>query len=86
MPGLFIPPQRAILNAVKPSQQDEAGGISMSMQLLGTALGMAVSSAVYAMTRDFSAVFVSNAVVVGAVLVIALLATERRAVVQAAQT
>ncbi|MEP5514351.1 MAG: DHA2 family efflux MFS transporter permease subunit [Bauldia litoralis] len=85
MPGLFIPPQRAILNAVKPSQQGEAGGISMSMQLLGAALGMAVSSAVYAMTRDFSAVFVANAVVVGAVLVIALLAIERRAAVQAAK-
>ena len=46
MSFLFLPPQRAVMNAVAPSQQGQAGGIAMSAQLLGAALGMAVCSTI----------------------------------------
>ncbi|MCP4386262.1 MAG: MFS transporter [Hyphomicrobiales bacterium] len=74
---LFVPPQRAVMNAVPPDKQGQAGGIVMTAQLLGGTLGMAVSSALFGATDDFAAVFWSTAGVNLVVVVIGWLTIER---------
>ena len=75
---LFSPPRRAVMSAVPPHQQGQAGGISMSAQLLGGTIGMAVCSTLFSMTNDFQVVFLSNAVLTLVVFIIGLIAIERR--------
>lgn len=73
MAFLFVPPQRAVMGAVPREKQGEAGGIAMSSQLLGAAVGMAVCSTLFSMTGDFRVVFFANAGFSFIVLVIAWL-------------
>ena len=75
---LFSPPRRAVMSAVPPNKQGQAGGISMSAQLLGGTIGMAVCSTLFSMTNDFQVVFLSNALLTLVVFVIGLIAIERR--------
>ncbi|MCB1494302.1 MAG: MFS transporter [Bauldia sp.] len=77
MAFLFLPPQRAVMSSVPPGQQGQAGGIAMSAQLLGAAIGMAISSTLYNTTGSYAVVFLSNAALAAVVLVVALLAIER---------
>jgi EmrB/QacA subfamily drug resistance transporter len=63
---LFVPPQRALMNAVPAEQQGQAAGINMTAQLLGGTIGMSVCSTVFAVTGSFTAVFlVTGAVLLG---------------------
>ena len=77
MAFLFLPPQRAVMSSVARDRQGQAGGIAMSAQLLGAAIGMAISSTLYNTTGSYAVVFLSNAALAAVVLVIALLAIER---------
>ena len=74
---LFVPPQRAVMSAVPPGKQGEAGGIAMSSQLLGATIGMAVLSTVFSMTEDYRAVFFANALLTLLVLIVGWLTIER---------
>ena len=74
---VFVPPRRAVMNAVSQSMQGEASGISMTSQLLGATIGMAVCSALFSMTRDFQVVFLANAGFSLSVLAISWLTIER---------
>ncbi len=76
-PFLFMPPQRAIMNAVPASKQGQAGGIAMTSQLLGGTIGMAVCGTLFVMTKDFRVVFLATAVLMLTVLLIGWLAIER---------
>ena len=73
---VFVPPQRAVMNAVSPQKQGEAGGINMSAQLLGATIGMAICSTVFSMTGSIQAVYFSTWTVAIIVLVISWLAIE----------
>jgi len=75
---VFVAPQRAVMNSVSPQKQGQAGGISMSSQLLGATIGMAICSTVFSMTSSFQAVFLSTSVVAIIVLVISWLAIETK--------
>ncbi len=77
MAFLFVPPQRAVMNAVPPFKRGQAGGIAMSSQLLGATVGMAVSSTIFSMTNDFQVVFLASAALTLIVLVIAWSTIER---------
>ena len=77
MSFLFVPPQRAVMNAVPAVKRGQAGGIAMSSQLLGATVGMAVSSTIFSMTEDFQAVFLASAALTLLVLAIAWLTIER---------
>ncbi len=57
VPFLFVPPRRAVMFSVPPALHGQASGISMSFQLLGGTVGMALGSTVYAVTQSFSQVF-----------------------------
>ncbi len=74
---LFVPPQRAVMNAVPPQKQGQAGGIAMTSQLLGATIGMAVCSTLFNTAGAFGVVFWSNAAFTGLVLVVGWLMIER---------
>lgn len=74
---LFVPPQRAVMNAVPVAKQGQAGGIVMSAQLLGATVGMSVCSAVFSTTNDYRAVFLSNTILSLGILLISWLTIER---------
>ena len=74
---LFSPPRRAVMSVGPPNERGEAGGISMSAQLLGGTIGMAVCSTLFSMTNDFQVVFLANALLTLVVFVIGLIAIER---------
>jgi MFS family permease len=77
MAFLFVPPQRAVMNAVPAFKRGQAGGIAMSSQLLGATVGMAVSSTIFSMTGSYQIVFLASAALTLVVLAIAWLAVER---------
>lgn len=76
MPFCFMPPQRAIMNAVPVEKQGQAGGIVMTSQLLGGTIGMAVCSTLYSMTQDYRVVFLATAGIMMVILIIGYFAIE----------
>jgi EmrB/QacA subfamily drug resistance transporter len=79
MAFMFVPPQRAVMNAVPPAMRGQAGGIAMSSQLIGATIGMAVCSTLFSMTGDFQVVFLANAAITLLVMITAWLTIERKA-------
>lgn len=57
VPFLFVPPRRAIMLAVPQELRGQASGISMTFQLLGGTVGMALGSSVYALSNSYTMVF-----------------------------
>jgi len=55
--GVFTPALRDVMNVVPAEKRGEAGGINMTMQLLGSTLGMSLSSVLYVLTGAFWPVF-----------------------------
>lgn len=60
---LFVPSLRDVMNAVPPEKRGEAGGISMTAQLLGGVVGMTVASLLVTATSADWPVFVAMTVV-----------------------
>lgn len=54
---LFIPMLRAVMSAVPATDRGQAGGISMSSQLIGGTVGMTVCSTLFAASSDYRLVF-----------------------------
>jgi len=79
MAFMFVPPQRAVMNAVPPPMRGQAGGIVMSSQLIGATIGMAACSTLFSITGDFQIVFLANAAFTLLVMVTAWLTIERKA-------
>ncbi len=57
VPFLFVPPRRAIMSAVSQNLHGQASGISMTFQLLGGTVGMALGSSIFAITNSYPLVF-----------------------------
>ena len=74
---LFVPMLRAVMNAVPITKQGQAGGISMSAQLIGGTVGMAVCGTTFAATGDYGLVFLVTGVLILAVLAFGTYAIER---------
>jgi len=49
----FVPALRDVMNTVPPDKRGEAGGISMTAQLLGGTVGMTISAALFATTSAY---------------------------------
>jgi MFS family permease len=77
LPFLYVPTRRAVVNAVPMEKHGQASGITLSAQLLGGTIGMAVCGAVLASTGDFRLVFLVTGGMSVAVLVTGLLFIER---------
>ena len=76
-PSLFVPPMRAVMNAVPVEKQGQAGGIVLTAQLLGGTIGMAILGTLLATTDSYRVVFLATAVLTAAILAIGWLAIER---------
>ena len=76
-PFLLAPTRRTVMGAVGAEKRGAASGIAFSAQTLGGTIGMAVGGTVLTMTGKFSMVFLTNAVLVLAVLAIGYFTIER---------
>ena len=74
---LFLPTLRAVMGAVPMEKQGQAGGISMSSQLIGGTIGMTVCGTVFAVTGDYGLVFLITGALTLAVLGYSAYAIER---------
>lgn len=70
-PVLFVPPMRAVANALPIEKQGQAGGVMLTSQLLGGTIGMTTLGIILVMTNDYQLVF---AVTAATCLVIGLVA------------
>ena len=57
LPFLVVPTRRAIMAAVESSKQGQASGVSMTLQLFGGSVGVAVCGAILAVTGSFRAIY-----------------------------
>jgi EmrB/QacA subfamily drug resistance transporter len=61
LPFHYVPTRRSMVNAVAPDQQGEISGLSMTVQLLGGSLGLAITSAILVATGSFATIFITCA-------------------------
>jgi EmrB/QacA subfamily drug resistance transporter len=64
----FVPSLRDVMNAVPPDKRGEAGGISMTAQLLGGTVGMTICSVLFSMTSAYWPIYALTAALVALVL------------------
>lgn len=67
---LFVPSLRDVMDAVSPDKRGQAGGISMTAQLLGGTVGMTVCGTLFAITGAYWPIFLLTAVLFLIVLVV----------------
>lgn len=67
---LFAPPRKAVMDAVPLEKHGQASGIVLTAQMLGGVIGMAICSALLAMTGNYWVVFLVTSGITFAVLVI----------------
>jgi len=80
-PFLFVPPRRAIMSAVPQELHGQVSGISMTSQLMGGTIGVALGSSALALTGSFASVFWMVAICILCVLAYAYLTLERSSAV-----
>jgi len=64
----FVPSLRDVMNAVPPDKRGEAGGISMTAQLLGGTVGMTICSVLFSTTSAYWPIYALTAALVAIVL------------------
>ena len=57
LPFTYVPARRAVMGAVPLDKGGQAGGISMTSQLMGGTVGMAVSGAIFSATHSYRWLF-----------------------------
>ena len=77
-PFLFMPGQRAVLNAVPADMQGQASGIAMTARLLGGTIGMTICGTLLAATDDYWLVFLAAGFVTLMILAIGWYAIDRQ--------
>ncbi len=83
---LFVPSLRDVMDAVSPDKRGQAGGISMTAQLLGGTVGMTVCGTLFATTGAYWTIFLLTAVLFLIVLVVCWRTLPRFAKPQSAET
>ncbi len=83
MPICFMPSLTSVMNSVPPEEHGQAGGVVITARLLGSCVGMAVSSMLYVSTDSFQVVFLVTGLVMLAALLFGWLAMERSEVARA---
>jgi EmrB/QacA subfamily drug resistance transporter len=64
-PLLFVPTLRAVMNTVPVAKQGQAGGIVLTVQLLGGTIGMTVCGTLFAVTGSYWMIFLVTGVIAG---------------------
>jgi EmrB/QacA subfamily drug resistance transporter len=57
LPFLAVPARRALMSAVPAAQRGQAGGLNLTLQMLGGTVGIAVGGALLATTNDYGSLF-----------------------------
>jgi MFS family permease len=78
LPFCYTGPLRSIMDNVPPDMQGQASGISMTTRLLGSTIGIAICSTLYATTESYRAVFLATAAFMLAALVYAFFTMDDR--------
>jgi len=66
----FVPSLRDVMNAVPPDKRGEAGGISMTAQLLGGTVGMTICSVLFSTTSAYWPIYALTAALLALLLVL----------------
>ena len=66
----FVPSLRDVMSTVPPDKRGEAGGISMTAQLLGGTLGMTVSGVLFATTSAYWPIYALTACIFAVLFVL----------------
>jgi len=77
-PFLFVPSQTVIMESLPEYKHGQGGGISISCQMIGGTVGLAVSSAVFAFADGYQAVFATAALAVALVFLSTVYAFRER--------
>ncbi|MES0809992.1 MFS transporter [Roseibium sp. SCPC15] len=83
-PFVFVPTQAAIMASLPEHKHGQGGGISMSSQMIGGTVGLAVCSTLFAFHKSYVLVFASTAALLFFVAVLCLFLFRRPSPVQAA--
>ncbi len=79
LPFLAVPSRRALMSAVPPTQQSQASGVNLTIQMLGGTIGMAICSSLFTATGSFRLVFLVTGALVLATILVGWLMVERPA-------
>jgi len=77
LPFHYVPTRRGIMNTVTAEQRGEAGGLTMTAQLMGGTFGLAIGSAVYSASHSYQSVFLAMAAISTVVWLISWKLTHR---------
>lgn len=77
LPFIAVSARRALMGAVPKAQQGQAGGINLTIQMLGGTFGMALCGSLLVATGDYRSLFVMTGILIFVVLLIAWLTIER---------
>ncbi len=79
LPFIAVAARRALMSAVPASQQGEASGVNLTVQMLGGTVGMALCSALLVATGTYWSLFLLTGVLVFVLLAVAWFTVERPA-------
>ena len=77
LPFIAIPARRALMSAVPQPKRGQAGGVNLTIQMLGGTVGVALCSALLAASGHYASLFLMTGALVLLVLVVAWLTIER---------
>ena len=77
LPFIAVCSRRALMGAVPKAQQGQAGGVNLTIQMLGGTFGMALCGTFLLATGDYRSLFVMTGVLILAILLVAWMTIER---------
>ena len=77
LPFIAVSARRALMSAVPEAQHGQAGGINLTIQMLGGTFGMAICGSLLVATGDYRSLFVMTGFLIFMVLLLAWLTIER---------
>ena len=78
LPFVAVSARRALMSAVPKTQQGQASGVNLTIQMLGGTVGMALCSTLLVATGNYWSLFLLTSALIFVVLVIAWFTVERR--------
>ncbi|MCP4380022.1 MAG: MFS transporter [Hyphomicrobiales bacterium] len=77
LPFIAVSARRALMSAVPEGQRGQAGGVNLTIQMLGGTIGMAIAGTLLATTGDYWLVFLVTSALLFLNLLLAWLMVER---------
>ena len=79
MPIVAVPARRAVMSSVPATHRGQAGGINLTLQMLGGTIGVALCSTLLLATHDYGSLFFMTGGALLVVMIVAWLTVERHA-------